>query len=444
MMSMIFMMLFFILMNLFNYYYKMKFIQNLMFFMIFLFLIKFNLNNFYWMNMYYFISMDMYSYMLNLLILMILSLMFLSTNKIFNKNFFNLNLILLMFFLFMSFSSMNYFYFYLFFECSMIPTFLLIMCWGYQPERIKASLYMIMYMMFASLPKLLMIFFLMKYFFSMNYLIMLNKYLMMNFNNFMIYLLMQLIYLIKLPIFYFHLWLPKAHVEAPISGSMILASIMLKLGSYGIIRSNLMMLNLSNYYNKYLMILMMFSSLILSMICLIQNDLKMLVAYSSIIHMSMMLMSLLTLSNLGYKGGYLMMLGHGLCSPGMFCLVNFNYLRLKSRSFLINKGMIMMMPNMSMWWFFLCISNMSAPPSINLLSEMLMSISLIKWNLLIMLNLMMIMFLSSIYSMYLYSKTQHGNFKNFKNYNNYMNEYILIMLHWIPLNFLIMNSNMLI
>jgi NADH-ubiquinone oxidoreductase chain 4 len=156
------------------------------------------------------------------------------TNVNFSKKsvilFMRINFFILLF-LVLSFISSKLINFYIFFEASLIPIFLLIIGWGYQPERLQAGIYILFYTLFASLPLILVILIIkneIEYFYdrfnfdSINYL-----------NN-LILAIIILAFLVKLPIFFFHLWLPKAHVEAPVAGSMILAGVLLKLGGYGL------------------------------------------------------------------------------------------------------------------------------------------------------------------------------------------------------------------
>nr|YP_010116695.1 NADH dehydrogenase subunit 4 [Iotaphora admirabilis]QPL16803.1 NADH dehydrogenase subunit 4 [Iotaphora admirabilis] len=414
-------------------------VQMMLFLMMFMFM-NLNLNIVLFANISYMYSCDIMSYGLILLSIWICILMIMSSENLyklsFYSSFFLFNVLLLLLLLYLTFSVMNLFLFYLFFEGSLIPTLMLIIGWGYQPERIQAGMYLLFYTLFASLPLLMGIF----YIFNEMNCIMIYFLKFFNLNYYMLYISLILAFLVKMPMYISHLWLPKAHVEAPVSGSMILAGIMLKLGGYGLLRIMIFMQEVNLKLNYFVIIISLVGGFYISLKCFCQVDIKSLIAYSSVAHMSIVICGIMIMNYMGFIGSYLLMIGHGLCSSGMFCLANINYERINSRSLLINKGMMNFMPSMSLWWFLLLSSNMSAPPSLNLMGEIILINSLISWSSLTMLMLMFISFFSAGYSLYLYSYTQHGNYY-YGMYSFYMGtsrEYLLLILHWFPLNILVL------
>nr|ACI28589.1 NADH dehydrogenase subunit 4 [Drosophila melanogaster]AFP47132.1 NADH dehydrogenase subunit 4 [Drosophila melanogaster]AFR59691.1 NADH dehydrogenase subunit 4 [Drosophila melanogaster]AKN22234.1 NADH dehydrogenase subunit 4 [Drosophila melanogaster]AKN22286.1 NADH dehydrogenase subunit 4 [Drosophila melanogaster] len=439
MLKIIFFLLFLIPFCFINNMYWM--VQIMMFFISFIFLLMNNFMN-YWSEISYFLGCDMLSYGLILLSLWICSLMLLASemiNKHNNyKNLFLLNIIILLLLLILTFSSMSLFMFYLFFESSLIPTLFLILGWGYQPERLQAGLYLLFYTLLVSLPMLIGIFYLMNKIGSMNF------YLMNNFmfNYDLLYFCLLCAFLVKMPMFLVHLWLPKAHVEAPVSGSMILAGIMLKLGGYGMLRviSFLQLMNLK--YSFVWISISLVGGVLVSLVCLRQTDLKALIAYSSVAHMGIVLSGLLTMTYWGLCGSYTLMIAHGLCSSGLFCLANVSYERLGSRSMLINKGLLNFMPSMTLWWFLLSSANMAAPPTLNLLGEISLLNSIVSWSWISMILLSFLSFFSAAYTLYLYSFSQHGKlFSGVYSFSSgKIREYLLMLLHWLPLNLLILKS----
>nr|YP_010233754.1 NADH dehydrogenase subunit 4 [Eophileurus chinensis]QSZ78123.1 NADH dehydrogenase subunit 4 [Eophileurus chinensis] len=393
----------------------------------------------------YFLGCDLLSFMMVLLSFWICSLMIMASYKIFilgyYYNIFLFVMITLLMSLYLTFSSLNMFIFYVFFEVSLIPTLILIVGWGYQPERLQAGVYLLFYTMFASLPMMISIFYYYKISSSLDF------FFVSDFDSSIyMYMCMNMVFFIKVPMYFVHLWLPKAHVEAPVAGSMILAGVMLKLGGYGLLRFMNLFLSLGLKVNFVFVVISMVGGIFVSLICLRQIDIKSLIAYSSVSHMGLVLGGIMTLNYWGMCGSLVMMIAHGLCSSGLFCLANIIYERTTSRSFFLNKGLINLMPIMALWWFLFSCCNMAAPPSLNLLGEIMLINSLVSWSNWIMVSLMFLSFFSAAYSLYLYSYTQHGKMNSgiYSFSGGSVREYLLLLLHWLPLNFLILKSEFMV
>nr|UJG45509.1 NADH dehydrogenase subunit 4 [Nemopoda nitidula] len=418
-------------------------VQNMLFVLTFLFMISVDFSN-YFVNISYLLGNDVISFGLILLSLWICSLMLLASESVNKYNnyskFFVLNILLLLLFLMLTFMSMNLFMFYLFFESSLIPTLILILGWGYQPERLQAGSYLLFYTLFVSLPMLVGIFYLFRESNSLNFYLISNYM----FNSELLYLSLVLAFLVKMPMFLVHLWLPKAHVEAPVSGSMILAGIMLKLGGYGLLRVMSFLQLVALKINFIFISVSLVGGVLISLVCLRQTDLKALIAYSSVAHMGIVLAGLMTMTYWGMSGSYVLMIAHGLCSSGLFCLANITYERLGSRSLLINKGLLNFMPSLTLWWFLLSAGNMAAPPTLNLLGEISLLNSIISWSWVSMIMIALLSFFSAAYTLYLYAYSQHG--KSYAGVYSFsggkIREFLLLFLHWFPLNLLILKSDL--
>nr|YP_010443305.1 NADH dehydrogenase subunit 4 [Apogonia splendida]UTE83833.1 NADH dehydrogenase subunit 4 [Apogonia splendida] len=420
---------------------KKSFWLNQYFYFIMFFILFYNMSfNYSVLNVSYCFGVDLLTYVMILLSFWICSLMILASSNIYLKNhyynLFMLIILLLLISLFMTFISLNLLVFYLFFEISLIPTLILIMGWGYQPERLQAGVYLLFYMLFASLPFLISIFFYYSNFYTLDF------FFFSDINSILMYMSMNMVFLIKMPMYFMHLWLPKAHVEAPVSGSMILAGVMLKLGGYGLMRLMSLFISIGMKVNFIFITISMVGGVLVSLNCLRQTDIKALIAYSSVAHMGLVLSGIMTLNYWGMCGALILMVAHGLCSSGLFCLANISYERLMSRSLYLNKGLLNLMPSMSLWWFLFSCCNMAAPPSLNLLGEIMLINSLMSWSSLCAIFMSLMSFLSASYSLYLYSYTQHGKIHSglYFFFNGYIREYLLLFLHWFPLNVLILSG----
>ena len=439
MIKILFIMLFIIPLCFFNCYWLFIFI----FFIIsFFFIINLSLN-YRFSCISYGWGVDLLSYILILLRFWICSLIIIAREGIYKLKFyyklFIFIILILIISLYLTLSSLNLFIFYLFFEIRLIPTLILIIGWGYQPERISAGVYLLFYTMLASLPMIIILFYLYKINYRLEFYLL--KYCE---NSFFSYIIINMVFFVKIPIFITHLWLPKAHVEAPISGSMILAGVILKLGGYGLLRLIKLFSVIGVKLNFYLILLRLVGGVIVSLNCLRQSDMKSLIAYSSVAHIGLVVSGILTINRWGFWGSLLLILAHGLCSSGLFCLANISYERTSRRRIYLNKGLINLFPNLSLWWFVFCVCNIAAPPSLNLMGEIFLLRRLVFYRKILFIVLSILRFFRAVYSLYLYSFSQHGlNYSGiYSSFSINCREYLLLLLHLVPLNILFLKSDL--
>ena len=302
--------------------------------------------------------------------------------------------------LYFMFSTVSILYFYFSFELSLIPMAIVILGWGTQPERLTASLYMLFYTFSSSFPFLVFILVLGTPEFW-RFSIFSARNTIWAYGTFVI----LLPFLVKIPIFFVHLWLPKAHVEAPAYGSIILAGVLLKIGGYGIWRIRRA---LANYTITLIATTAVVGRAIASLITICQVDIKSLIAYSRVVHIGLVIYSLLVLGWVNYPAALIIMVAHGIRSSGLFCVGTFSYERFASRSLLVSRGLLLVLPSLTLLWRVLILRNLRAPPRWNLLSEIYITINIISSYIYLFSWVGVILIIGLVFSLYLFTSHYHG------------------------------------
>nr|WNH24040.1 NADH dehydrogenase subunit 4 [Myliobatis freminvillei] len=357
-------------------------------------------------------------------------------------------LITLQLFLVLAFSATEMILFYIMFEATLIPTLIIITRWGNQAERLNAGTYFLFYTLMGSLPLLIALLSLQKDVGSLSMLTLQFPQLLNpnSFTNKLWWSACLIAFLVKMPLYGAHLWLPKAHVEAPIAGSMILAAILLKLGGYGMMRIILVLDPLTKEMAFPFLILALWGIIMTSSTCLRQTDLKSLIAYSSVSHMGLVAAAILIQTPWSFAGATALMVAHGLISSALFCLANTNYERTHTRTLLLTRGMQIILPLMATSWFLINLANLALPPSPNLLGELLIISSLFKWSQWTIITTGLGVLLTASYSLYMFIMTQRGALPSHLTLMNptHTREHLLIYFHLVPALLLILKPELIL
>nr|BAL57969.1 NADH dehydrogenase I subunit M [uncultured prokaryote] len=264
------------------------------------------------------------------------------------------------------FSSLDLFLFYVFWESQLIPMYLLIGIWGSE-NRIYAAVKFVIYTMAGSLMMLVAIMYIYFFhrnqagFFSMD---LLDLY-KLNFpytTQIILFIAFFLAFAFKVPMFPFHTWLPDAHVEAPTAGSVILAGILLKMGTYGFLRFNIpMFAEASVSLAPFMYILAVTGIIYGALVSMVQPDLKKLVAYSSVSHLGFVMLGIFAFTYQGIQGGILQMVNHGLSTGALFLIVGILYERRHTRMIANFGGLSKVIPRLATIFMIVALSSIGLP-----------------------------------------------------------------------------------
>lgn len=349
-------------------------------------------------------------FFITLSILLIPICIIMSWNAIDNlKKEFILSLFTILLLLIMVFTIMDIIGFYILFEAILIPMFLIIGVWGSREEKIKAAFYFFFYTLIGSLLMLLCIFKLYSLTGTTNYLNLVNIELP---SSIQLWLFLGFFasFSVKIPMVPVHIWLPQAHVEAPVAGSVLLAGILLKLGGYGFIRFGFPLFPIaSEYLSPIIIILSLIAVTYASFTTCRQTDIKRLIAYSSVSHMGLVTLAIFCHSKEGVIASIVMMIAHGLVSSGLFMGSAVLYVRHHSRAIRYFRGIVVTMPIFSTITLILILANIGFPLTLNFIAEFLSILTAFNYSKIAGTITCLGALMSTVYALYFYNRIYFGS-----------------------------------
>ena len=312
------------------------------------------------------------------------------------------------------FCSIDILLFYVFFEAVLIPMFLIIGIWGGE-RRIYASFKFFLYTLLGSVLMLIAIIFIYQKTNSMNIYFLQGNYFFSKKVQIYLWLAFFASFAVKIPMWPFHTWLPDAHVEAPTAGSVILAGVLLKMGGYGFIRFSLGILpEASAFFMPLIIILSSIAIIYTSLVALAQEDIKKLIAYSSVAHMGIVTIGIFIVNQQGLEGAMIQMISHGIVSAALFLCVGVIYDRMHTRNINFYGGLVNKMPKYSIMFMLFVLASIGLPGTSGFIGEFLVILGAFQKNSFIALFAALGIILGAIYMLYLYKKIIFGTLENEK------------------------------
>jgi NADH-quinone oxidoreductase subunit M len=309
------------------------------------------------------------------------------------------------------FSTADGMLFYVFFEATLIPMYIIIGVWG-GPNRVYAAFKFFLYTLMGSLLMLIALLYL--YTQTHTFDIATWHALKIGFTpQILLFIAFFLAFAVKVPMWPVHTWLPDAHVEAPTGGSVVLAAIMLKLGAYGFIRFSLPIApDASHFLAPVVITLSLIAVIYIGFVALVQEDMKKLVAYSSIAHMGFVTLGFFIFSTLGMEGAIIQMISHGFVSGAMFLCIGVLYDRMHSRQIADYGGVVNVMPKFAAFAMLFAMANCGLPGTSGFVGEFMVILAAVKFNFWIGFLATFTLVLGAAYTLWMYKRVHFGAVAN--------------------------------